>query len=138
MADNSTTVSDQRVDFSIFSLPVGSRGSIQVDLNISLIVISTTLLFIRLYVRGFMVKALGLDDLLATVAYVCSSYRPFLSALADICTQVPLICLSVIEILAVGVGSGTHKNQIPTERMPTFFSVSRPYVEDDINNHTNR
>ena len=57
-------------EFTVFDLPPGSRGSVLVNVNIALIVITSTLLFTRLYVRGFMVKALGLDDLLATIAYV--------------------------------------------------------------------
>lgn len=57
-------------EFSVFDLPPGSKGGLIVNFNIVFIVISTTLLFTRLYVRGFMVKALGLDDLLASIAYV--------------------------------------------------------------------
>lgn len=64
--DNSTAPPE----FSVFDLPPGSKGGEIVNFNIAFIVISTTLLFTRLYVRGFMVKALGLDDLLASIAYV--------------------------------------------------------------------
>ncbi|KAI1874004.1 uncharacterized protein JN550_002583 [Neoarthrinium moseri] len=92
------------IEFTIFDLPADSKGSIQVNLNIALIVISSTLLFTRLYVRGFMVKVLGLDDLLAAIAYVI------------------LTAQAVLEILAVGVGSGTHMSEIPPQRIPTFFS----------------
>jgi hypothetical protein len=59
------------VDFTVFNLPADSAGGVQVNLNICLITISTILLFTRLYVRAFMVKVLGLDDLLAAIAYVC-------------------------------------------------------------------
>ncbi|KAK9782718.1 hypothetical protein AB5N19_09298 [Seiridium cardinale] len=90
--------------FSVFNLPPDSQGSTLVNFNIAFIVISTTLLCTRLYIRGFMVKVLGLDDYLAVIAY------------AILTTQ------SVIEILAVGVGSGTHMDEVPPERLPTFFS----------------
>ncbi|KAK9424404.1 hypothetical protein SUNI508_13644 [Seiridium unicorne] len=91
-------------DFSVFNLPPDSQGSTVVNFNIAFIVISTTLLCTRLYIRGFMVKVLGLDDYLAVIAY------------AILTTQ------SVIEILAVGVGSGTHMDEVPPESLPTFFS----------------
>ncbi|ETS81055.1 hypothetical protein PFICI_06057 [Pestalotiopsis fici W106-1] len=91
-------------EFTVFDLPPDSRGSVLVNVNLALIVISSTLLFTRLYVRGFMVKALGLDDLLATIAYLI------------------LTTQSTLEILAVGVGSGTHMDDVPPERIPTFFS----------------
>lgn len=60
------------VDFTIFNLPPDSQGRTLVNFNIAFIVISTILLCTRLYVRGFMVKVLGLDDLLAAIAYVCA------------------------------------------------------------------
>ncbi|KAI0134263.1 hypothetical protein BJ170DRAFT_192555 [Xylariales sp. AK1849] len=92
------------INFSILDLPADSKGRQMVNLNIAFITISTTLLFTRLYVRGFMIKVLGIDDLLASIAFVI------------------LTALSVLEILAVGVGSGTHMTEIPPERIPTFFS----------------
>ncbi|KAI4598793.1 hypothetical protein KJ359_002685 [Pestalotiopsis sp. 9143b] len=91
-------------EFSVFDLPPGSKGGLIVNFNIAFIVISTTLLFTRLYVRVFMVKALGLDDLLASIAYCI------------------LTTQSVFEILAVGVGSGTPMDEVPADRIPTFFS----------------
>lgn len=44
------------------------------DLNIALIVLTTVIVAMRLYSRGVLVRALGLDDLLACFAYV--SYSP--------------------------------------------------------------
>lgn len=58
-------------DFSLYDLPPGSQGYMIRDLNISLIAISTVLVASRLYVRGLMIKNLGMDDLLAVLAYVC-------------------------------------------------------------------
>jgi hypothetical protein len=46
------------------------RGLISRDLNICLIVFSTSFVALRFYVRGFMLKALGLDDAFALVALV--------------------------------------------------------------------
>jgi hypothetical protein len=46
------------------------RGLISRDLNICLIVFSTSFVALRFYVRGFMLKALGLDDAFALAALV--------------------------------------------------------------------
>ena len=46
------------------------RGLISRDLNICLIVFSTGFVALRFYVRGFMLKALGLDDAFALAALV--------------------------------------------------------------------
>lgn len=40
------------------------------DLNAALIAITTVIVGLRLYTRGFLSKTLGLDDALAAVAYV--------------------------------------------------------------------
>ncbi|KAH8671377.1 hypothetical protein BX600DRAFT_510056 [Xylariales sp. PMI_506] len=98
---NDTTDS---IDFSIFNLPADSLGGRLLNLNIALIAISTTLVSTRLFVRAFMVKALGWDDLLALIAFII------------------LTTLSTFEILAVGVGSGTHLDEVPPELLPQFFS----------------
>jgi hypothetical protein len=37
--------------------------------------------------------------------------------------QIILTAQSILEILAVGVGSGMHIDEIPPERIPVFFSV---------------
>ncbi|KAH8892642.1 hypothetical protein GQ53DRAFT_126809 [Thozetella sp. PMI_491] len=91
-------------NFSLWHLPEGSKGPTIRDLNIAMVIMSSIVVFTRLYIRAFMIKALGWDDLLATIA------------LALVAT------LSSMEMRAVGVGSGTHMEQIPPERIPTFFS----------------
>jgi hypothetical protein len=48
-------------------------GYVQRNLNISLVVISTTFFGIRLYVRFFMTKSPGWDDAVASLAYVSHS-----------------------------------------------------------------
>lgn len=61
------------INFSITNLPEDSRGQFIINLNLALIVISTVLMSTRLYVRGFMIKGLGVDDLIATISYVCTA-----------------------------------------------------------------
>jgi hypothetical protein len=74
-------------EISVFNLPPDSKGGILANVNIALIVISTVLLSLRLYARGCMVKSLGLDDLLAIVAYVCSvDILEGQTADADVCS----------------------------------------------------
>ena len=46
------------------------RGGIETRLNACLIAFSTLFMGMRLYVRTFMTKALGWDDLIAGIAYV--------------------------------------------------------------------
>lgn len=40
------------------------------ELNIALVILTTVIVAMRLYSRGILVRALGLDDLLACFAYV--------------------------------------------------------------------
>lgn len=63
------------VDFTVFNLPPDSDGAILVNLNIALIAISAVILSLRLYVRGFMIKSLGLDDLVSSLAFVGFNLR---------------------------------------------------------------
>ncbi|KAI1074563.1 hypothetical protein F5B20DRAFT_586178 [Whalleya microplaca] len=91
-------------DFSINNLPPGSKGELIANLNIVLIAVSTTLLTLKLYVRGLMFKTLGIDDLLMTIALGF------------------LITLSSLEIANVGNGSGTHMDQVPPEKLSRFFA----------------
>lgn len=47
-----------------------SHGYIMLNLNIALIVITSVIMSLRLYVRGVMIQALWWDDLLAVIAWV--------------------------------------------------------------------
>lgn len=47
-----------------------SHGYIMLNLNIALIVITSVMMSLRLYVRGIMIRALWWDDLLASIAWV--------------------------------------------------------------------
>lgn len=58
------------VPFNDNGEPVVSQGHVIRNLNIALIVITTVIIVLRLSVRGLMTKALGLDDLIAIIAYV--------------------------------------------------------------------
>lgn len=53
-----------------FSSTTDYRGYLVRNLNICLIIISTIIVFSRLYVRIFMTKGLGLDDVATAVAYL--------------------------------------------------------------------
>lgn len=50
--------------------PVASQGYVIRNLNIALIVITSVIMMLRLYVRGLMTKAFGLDDFIAIIACV--------------------------------------------------------------------
>lgn len=51
--------------------PQKSNGPILLGVEITLIIISTFVIFARTYVRAKISKAIGLDDYLALAAYVC-------------------------------------------------------------------
>lgn len=53
-----------------FTTTTDYRGYLVRNLNICLIIISTIFVFSRLYVRAFMTKGLGMDDVATTVAYM--------------------------------------------------------------------
>ncbi|KAI8664528.1 hypothetical protein NCS55_00961900 [Fusarium keratoplasticum] len=87
--------------------PVGeteSKGPILLDLNIALIVLTTTVMATRLYARGIVTKALGLDDVIAIFAFCLA------------------ITLSILEITAVGKGAGAPMSTLSPEQINAFFS----------------
>ncbi|KAH8199407.1 hypothetical protein TruAng_006402 [Truncatella angustata] len=88
-----------------FSATTEYQGFAQRDLNICLIVFSTIFVCARLYVRAFMTKGLGLDDVMTVVAYLL------------------LAVFSGLEIRTVGLGSGAHMDQIPGAFVVPFFAA---------------
>lgn len=50
--------------------PKSGDGQPIFNLNVALIVITSALMIVRLYVRGIMTRSLGWDDLLAVFAWV--------------------------------------------------------------------
>lgn len=83
----------------------GYRGDTQLYLNSFLIGFSTLFVGMRLYARGFMVKRLGVDDLLAVLCLGC------------------LVSLSAMEIRLVQSGSGTHIRYVSETRLFAFFNA---------------
>lgn len=83
----------------------GYRGDTQLYLNWFLIGFSTLFVGMRLYARGFMVKRLGVDDLLAVLCLGC------------------LVSLSAMEIRLVQSGSGTHIRYVSETRLLAFFNA---------------
>ncbi|KAL6362211.1 hypothetical protein LRP88_04288 [Fusarium phalaenopsidis] len=68
------------------------------DLNIALIVLTTVIVAMRLYSRGVLVRALGLDDLLVCFAYVLA------------------VALSGLEIRSAFAGAGTDMKFLTAEQ----------------------
>jgi len=79
-----------------------SAGHHIFELNLALIIVSTILIFLRLFVRGFLVKALGWDDLIATVAWV-------------LC-----VTLSALEMDTTHYGTGAQIQDVPRETLLQF------------------
>ncbi|RSL59651.1 hypothetical protein CEP53_005711 [Fusarium sp. AF-6] len=79
------------------------------DLNIALIVLTTVIIAMRLYSRGVLVRALGLDDLLACFAYMLA------------------VALSGLEIRSAFAGAGTDMMLLTTEQRIKLFSL-RPAI----------
>ncbi|EEU35689.1 uncharacterized protein NECHADRAFT_87934 [Fusarium vanettenii 77-13-4] len=79
------------------------------DLNIALVVLTTVIVAMRLYSRGILVRALGLDDLLACFAYVLA------------------IALSGLEIRSAFAGAGTDMTLLTTKQRVKLFSL-RPAI----------
>ncbi|KAL2874972.1 hypothetical protein SGCOL_009815 [Colletotrichum sp. CLE4] len=80
-------------------------GDKTLHLDIALIICTTIVVGIRLYVRAFMAKALGLDDLLAFLAFGLVS------------------ALSAMDIRLVQFGSGAHIEYIPKPLLATWFEA---------------
>ncbi|KAI4595727.1 hypothetical protein KJ359_006718 [Pestalotiopsis sp. 9143b] len=88
-----------------FTSTTDYRGYLVRNLNICLIIISTIFVFSRLYVRAFMTKGLGMDDVATTVAYML------------------LVIFSGFEIQTVEFGAGAHMYEIPEAFIPPFFAA---------------
>ncbi|CAM1501038.1 Fc.00g102000.m01.CDS01 [Cosmosporella sp. VM-42] len=86
-------------------LPSDSKGYVIFNLNVALIAISSVIMIVRLYVRGFMTKALGPDDFLAIVSFGLA------------------IALSSLEIKEVQNGAGSPMNELTPEQLGRFFSL---------------
>ncbi|EXA32113.1 hypothetical protein FOVG_16595 [Fusarium oxysporum f. sp. pisi HDV247] len=84
---------------------VKSQGAVIFNLNVCLIVLSSIVTIGRLYARGFMTKALGVDDLLAIIGFGLA------------------IALSTLEITQVGNGSGSAMNTLSSAQIKAFFAL---------------
>ncbi|KAK1983486.1 hypothetical protein LZ30DRAFT_748571 [Colletotrichum cereale] len=80
-----------------------SAGHHIFDLNLALIIVSTILIFLRLFVRKFVVKALGWDDLIATGAWA-------------LC-----VTLSALEMDTTNYGTGAQITDVPRETLLLFL-----------------
>ncbi|CAH0028352.1 unnamed protein product [Clonostachys rhizophaga] len=85
--------------------PPDSGGYLLTQLNIGLIVITSVFVITRLYTRIFLLRSLGWDDLMATIAWI------------------GVISISYQGILAVKRGLGTHIDQIPPEALDKLYKV---------------
>ncbi|XXH03842.1 hypothetical protein Hte_010248 [Hypoxylon texense] len=81
------------------------HGSIEVGLSSALIGISTIMCGLRVFIRLFITKSFGLDDILTVVSYLS------------------LMVLSIMDIDAVELGSGTHIYDIPEDILRKFFEL---------------
>ncbi|KAI1868287.1 hypothetical protein JX265_007110 [Neoarthrinium moseri] len=100
MANSSNTTSLPTIPFQ--ESP-DYKGHEVLSLNAALIACTSFILALRLYVRSFMSKALGVDDLFAVLAYGC------------------LVALSAFEIRSVQFGSGAHIQFVPGPLVAHFF-----------------
>ncbi|KAF7545418.1 hypothetical protein G7046_g9570 [Stylonectria norvegica] len=82
-----------------------SKGYIIFNVNVAMLVITTLIVAIRFYVRGVMVKALGLDDALAAVSYGLA------------------VALSCLEIQNVHNGAGQQMRTLSGPQLNAFFSL---------------
>ncbi|KAK2040251.1 hypothetical protein LZ31DRAFT_474877 [Colletotrichum somersetense] len=79
-----------------------SAGHHIFDLNLALIIVSTIFVFLRLFVRGVLVKALGWDDLIATIAWALG------------------VTLSALEMDTTHYGTGAQIKDVPLETLHQF------------------
>ncbi|KAH6968649.1 hypothetical protein DER45DRAFT_547069 [Fusarium avenaceum] len=85
--------------------PKSGDGQPIFNLNVALIVITSALMIVRLYVRGIMTRSLGWDDLLAVFAWGF------------------VVCFSYLEIILVASGVGSHMEDVPKETLSRMFSL---------------
>ncbi|KAK7212866.1 hypothetical protein V2G26_020044 [Clonostachys chloroleuca] len=85
--------------------PPDSAGHNLTRLNIGLIVITSVFVITRLCIRIFMLRSLGWDDLMATIAWT------------------GVVAISCQGILAVKQGLGTHMDQIPPEALDELYKT---------------
>ncbi|KAH8681965.1 hypothetical protein BX600DRAFT_544420 [Xylariales sp. PMI_506] len=88
-----------------FQDSVDYRGWVEVDANSCLIAISTLIFCGRIYARAIFKKSLGLDDAIASVAYVL------------------VVVQSSLDIAAVPEGSGAHLNLLDKSQILAFFKI---------------
>ncbi|TEA13080.1 Satratoxin biosynthesis SC1 cluster protein 4 [Colletotrichum sidae] len=86
-----------------FAESEGYSGHIVWQVNVALIVCTSTFVWLRLYVRAFVAKALGPDDVLALLGWGV------------------LVTLSALDIRLVQYGSGAHLDTIPKEEFAIWF-----------------
>ncbi|KAH7011102.1 hypothetical protein EDB80DRAFT_384116 [Ilyonectria destructans] len=82
-----------------------SQGPAIFKLNVCLIVLSSIVIIGRLYARGFMTKALGVDDILAVFGFGLT------------------VAVSCLEIIQVGNGSGSRMSTLSPEQLKAFFAL---------------
>ncbi|KAH7132693.1 hypothetical protein EDB81DRAFT_805373 [Dactylonectria macrodidyma] len=82
-----------------------SQGPAIFKLNVCLIVLSSIVMIARLYARGFMTKALGVDDIAAVFGFGLA------------------VALSCLEIIQVGNGSGSPMSTLSPEQLKAFFAL---------------
>ncbi|KAF6844788.1 integral membrane protein [Colletotrichum musicola] len=95
-----------------------SAGHHIFNLNLALIIVSTLMVWLRLYVRKVIVKALGWDDLIATVAWI-------------LC-----LTLSALEMDTTHYGTGAQIEDVPRETLLQFFKVGRPRPGQEVSKLT--
>ncbi|KAK1989939.1 hypothetical protein LX36DRAFT_621510 [Colletotrichum falcatum] len=80
-----------------------SAGHHIFNLNLALIIASTILVFLHLYVRGFLVKTLGWGDLVTTIAWALS------------------VTISSLEMETTHYGTGAQMANVPPDTLLQFF-----------------